>query len=650
MARLEALLESDASDAPDTVWDNVREFEEIRLPNRGELVRSLPEEEEHGAGEMLVWESVLHPAPARVEALRHRTEDQIFEKWTALVEDLGGEVRADYRRLVGGLTFVPVALPVEAIEEAIAFNPLRAIRPMPKLRPISVGVLRQVAGTAPEPSSATAPLSELRIGVFDGGIDPDCPYVAPFVTSYEPSSEPANADLVMHGSVVTNTVLYGGTSQGQLPEPEVGVDHHRVLPVPSEHADVDLNWILDRIVEAVHQHRYPVVNLSLGPDIPVDDDEPHRWTAELDALTLQVGTLFVVAAGNNGEADEFLGLNRVQVPSDMANGVGIGAVETRDRTSWNRASYSAVGPGRYGGRVQPVGVSFGGSAAEPFRGISLNGTLVESMGTSFAAPLVTHALGGGLATIRDASPQLLRALVAHSAERRSRHHSMVEHGYGRIPERLDELFECPPHRVTVVYQDVLQRDELVAFEIPFADGIASDERIQLKWTLAFPAPVDPTDAVDYTLAGVETVFRPHSRIHSLSKPGTSQRSIVLNIDDEYDRVMDLLDEGYQPSTHPVSHPTTTFRTEQNLRESGKWEALLQQRVSRKASQLSAPRIDLKYLARAGGQLQRDDVDDLPVALIVSLTAPRAVDLYDRTRAEFGVLAPLVTRAFVRVRT
>ncbi|HUF69409.1 MAG TPA: hypothetical protein VMM79_12270, partial [Longimicrobiales bacterium] len=118
---------------------------------------------------------------------------------------------------------------------------------------------------------------------------------------------------------------------------------------------------------------------------------------------------------------------------------------------------------------------------------------------------------------------------------------------------------------------------------------------------------------------------------------------------DIDEILKLIAQGWQPSAHPVSHSPNTFRpTEQQLRDSGKWETLIQQRVSRRAKQLRAPRLDLKYLARSGGQLLSEDVDDLDFCLVVTLRAPEGVELYQQTRAQFQVLAPLVSRSFVRV--
>ena len=111
--------------------------------------------------------------------------------------------------------------------------------------------------------------------------------------------------------------------------------------------------MLDRIKEEVEQKGHRIVNLSLGPTLAVEEDmEPNRWTSELDHLAWERDVLFVVAAGNDGEADRATGLHRVQVPADMANGMAVGACDAPSPDApWARAPYSSMGPGRHGSRV-----------------------------------------------------------------------------------------------------------------------------------------------------------------------------------------------------------------------------------------------------------------------------------------------------------
>ncbi len=368
--------------------ERLRQFDLIRLPTLEEVLRSRPELPDE---ELLTWEAVLHPAvDARGEATAAEHE-LVLGKWVEWVGLLGGEVARKYERRVRGMTFVPIRLPAGAAEDAVRFNPLRALRPMPKVRPVPIGPLRVVStgSRLPAPPPGQRPQSDLRIAVFDGGVCNALPQLAPFVDAIDVTPEPASDDDVAHGTMVTGALLYGPLADGQeLRTPDVAIDHFRVTPAPSPDPwDVDLYWILDRIVELVTARGYRIVNLSLGPALPVDDQiEPHAWTAQLDDLAYAHDVLFVTAVGNNGLDDPTTGLNRVQVPSDMVNALSVGACDHRaPETAWARTPYSAVGRPP-GARLKPCGVAFGGTHAEPFRGMLAGERLGEGGGTSFATP------------------------------------------------------------------------------------------------------------------------------------------------------------------------------------------------------------------------------------------------------------------------
>ncbi|MBS1871558.1 MAG: S8 family peptidase [Actinobacteria bacterium] len=634
-----------------TLREGLRQFDLIRLPTLDEVVRSRPPIPE---GDLLTWEAVLHPSPDIDGRLTAAEQESVMAKWQDWVHQLGGQVAADYRRSIRGMTFMPVRLPAGAADEAARFNPLRALRPMPKVRPAPIDPLR-VATTSeqlPAPAPGQRPQSDVRVAVFDGGVDTRLPHLAPFVDHIDVTPLPANAEMVAHGTMVTSAALFGPLDAGQLLQtPDVGVDHFRVLPAPSPDPwDVDLYWILDQIVALVSARQYRVVNLSLGPALPVDDQsEPHAWTAQLDELAERHGVLFVTAAGNNGADDAHSGLNRIQIPADMANGLGVGACDRRPpEPTFSRAPYSAVGPGRHGARMQPAGVSFGGTADTPFRGMVSGSRFGEATGTSFAAPTATHGLSGLVARLGSgaATPEVLRAFAIHFA------HSdgdarCEEIGFGRLLERYDEAWECPEHEVTVLYRDTINRDEVVALPFPLPSDAVKGKTVDLRWTLAFTAPTDPTDAVDYTQAGLEVAFRPHAQRYNFRDPKT-QKSVELDVQKQGAEVVRQLRAGAIPSALPATKSPTRRRNEAYLREEGKWETALHYTKHMRASSLFEPRITVNYLAREGGALT--SATPLEYAMLLSIRAPRGVRLYEAVRQSYSVLAPLTAQIPLRLRS
>lgn len=627
--------------ASEGVLNALRTFSVVDLSGAEDVIRARPAEAHDGVP--ITWEAVLH----RTYDDDARRRDQIFDKWVSFIESLAGAVKTEYRRVVEGITFVPISLPANAIDQVVQFNPLRAVRPMPTMRPTTVSVLRVLeAEPKPQPPFSDRPVTSERVAVFDGGIDLGCAYLKPFSRCYDLTGGiPADADAVTHGTVVTSTMLFGYAAKGQrLRRPDVYVDHFRVLPVPSSgdpEFDLELNWIVDQVIREVSSRKPAIVNLSIGPNEAMLDDEPSRWTAELDSLAHRHGVTFVNAVGNNGGLGN--SYNRVQPPGDMVNAIGVGACCTRDPRAWKRASYSAIGPGRSGNRVQPTGVAFGGEPGEePFIGVGPNGHLIETAGTSFATPLVAHGLSELRAMLGDrGDAATLRAFAVHSADPMRQGHDHAEVGHGRFPERFDSIWNCAPNEVTLLYQDRIERAQARSILLPIPDGLPADARIHLSWTLCFLSPIDPSDGVDYTLAGLEAVFRPHARIFGVrqirNKASTGEK---VDIELQRERVAQLAAEGLELTNKPATHsPARRGITEQARRDDGKWETVMHRRWRPEAQRLFRPQLELQYYARRGGLLVKD-VDPLSYTLLVTVRGPEGFPLYGRVRQQWQVLSPL----------
>jgi hypothetical protein len=652
IARVAELLATDeARGAATAARERLRQFDIVRLPDVDEVLRARPELYDD---ELLTWEAVLHPGVNALGDVTAAERQEILAKWAAWVEQLGGEIAVNYQRFVRGMTFMPVRLPAGAAEQATRFNPLRALRPMPKVRPMPVGPLRVVttARELPAPPPGQRPQSDMRVAVFDGGVARGIPHLDPFVDAIDVTPEPEDADDVAHGTMVTGALLYGPLGDGQpLRTPDAGIDHFRVVPVPSAGVwDVDLYWILDRIVEQVRARGYPVVSLSLGPDLPVDDQtEPHAWTAQLDELTEELGVLFLNAVGNNGRLDAASGLNRVQVPSDMVNALSIGACDLRAPAGgWARASYSAVGPGRSGARLKPCGVAFGGDETTPFQGIVAGARIGEAAGTSMATPAAGHGIIGLAARLGPqlTTPDVLRTFALHFAEPPDGQ-PVDEVGFGRLLERYDERWNCQPNEATILYRDTIERDQVISLPFPFAADVVAGRMVDLVWTLVFTAPTDPTDAVDYTQAGLEVVFRPHARRYAFRDPATN-RSVELDVQEQRQEALDQLAAGAVLSALPATRPSERHRNEALQREEGKWETALHYSKRMRANGLYDPQVTVNYLAREDGRLTA--AAPLPFAMLVTLRGPQGVKLYDAIRQRYQMLVPLTARIPLRLRT
>jgi hypothetical protein len=619
--------------------------EELRQFNRITVAGASVRTEGSAPAESLQsFEAVLHPDPDLTTSTnRTPASDEVLVKFSQLVESFGGEVHLDSNDTVDGLTFVALDLAPQHVDEVARFNPLRSLTPTPRI------TTRDASSENHEVSEVVA--TELTIAndrpkvlVFDGGVDDREVLFAGAVENIDLTGRGFAAGDTHHGSAVTAAVLYGHLDRGQVrPAPAAKVSHYQVVPGPKEDS-TEYPWILRQIRTVVEESDAPLVNLSLGPKIAVEDREPHRWTSVLDKIAHEKGILFVTAAGNNGAGDALSGLNRVQVPGDMVNGLCVGASDSLPGVeTWNAASYSGRGPGRAGARVQPGVLAYGGLPNAPFGRVRGNGQIhYDDFGTSYAAPLVTNALARWIPELGDASDApTLRALSAHFAEKTD-NHDISEVGHGLFPAEPESLLSCPPDEATVIYRGLLARDEVRSYQLPHP-AVATKGTFDIRWTVAFTTGTDSAEAGDYTNAGLEATFRPHALKHSLNyaDPVTKrQRTKIKHLQKDNAEIAALQASGWRLSLNPASRaPKANSSHESDRRDLGKWESLWKSEDSMMAKSLHFPRIDISHVTREGGRIT-SGTDDIDFTLIVTVKSRKGLPIYAQVQNEFAVLTPL----------
>jgi hypothetical protein len=645
---LEALINQPGSArSAQQAFAEIRKLDRISIASSDEVIVSRPDD-----GRLqITWEAVLHPSTV-LQGEPEPLDPATMEKWFTHVDSLGGRSHRDFVRRVGGLTFAPVLLRISQADQLAQFNPLRALRPMPAIRPRPRLGTRATSRLLP-PSTTVAASPFPSVGVFDGGVHELSPASKFFpATHVDLTIEPADPGDMDHGTGVAGAVMYGLTSPGTTADPPpCPVENYRVFPAPNVPDDLFGYWVLDEIKQAVIDHRHDIVNLSLGLELAVEDStEPNRWTSELDQLAWERDVLFVVAAGNDGEQDRTLGLHRVQVPADMVNGVTVGACDVAPpNVPWNRAPYSSMGPGRHGNRTQPAGVQFGGTAAKPFPVLRADGTYLDAAGTSFAAPLVTHALADLASRLPVATPSVLRAFAVHFTERHRTHRKLIDEvGHGRFLLNFAPALDSGPSEITVLFVDEIERGELLGYQLPVPP--ATTIPLAVTITLAYISPVEPSQPTEYTRASIELAFRPHHLLHRFNPPkGTGLKSVVLDYTtaDAFALLGDGWDMSQQPVTKTLGAPSGSG--EGALRDAGKWETVRHHRLRLAAGETEQPRIELSYLSRRGGLLDGSP-STVPFALLVTITdTSGGIDLHDRVAAQFPTLVAL-PRNQARIRT
>ena len=293
--RIFDVLSSGERDGQERWRHSVQSIHTIDIMPAHEKVLGFPEEWEEGPVEF-----VLHPMGiSAVDATVKR-----FLEISGLKKD-----SVSIKSYEDGLTFIGGRVSRQNIEAVSSFNPLRSVHPV---REYDESVLRSMPMDGPEPpEDRKSP--EIKVGVFDSGLDTDNPYFTAFAD---------NTDLVenstrnyCHGNSVVGALLYGNVKERKgekLSSPPVYVKMFRVFPEDEKKYAADpygklgLYETIDHIEETVP--KYPDIrlyNLSLGPHMAILDDELNRFTYALDRLTYQSvengeDILFAVACGNDG--------------------------------------------------------------------------------------------------------------------------------------------------------------------------------------------------------------------------------------------------------------------------------------------------------------------------------------------------------------
>lgn len=245
------------------------------------------------------------------------------------------------------------------------------------------GNLTQIG--APQAWDAGLSGAGVDVAVLDSGVDTKHPDLRGRVIEQANfTDDPTAEDGHGHGTHVASIIGGTGTAAGGARK---GVAYGARL-LSGKVLDADgrgqLSWLIEGMEWAAAQGA-DVVNISLGGTAR-DGDDP---TAQaLDELSATTGTLFVVAAGNDGP-----GFATIGTPGVAANALTVGAAGADGVPAF----FSAQGPTQGSFRAKPDITAPGVSIIGALTGTD---TYTEMTGTSQATPHVT----GAAALLRERHP------------------------------------------------------------------------------------------------------------------------------------------------------------------------------------------------------------------------------------------------------
>jgi hypothetical protein len=595
--------------------DDIAKIEDIRVPDATLKIRVAAYNTKPKS-----WEAVLHASASP-------SDERIISSFATIVRKYGGRADVKRRTYVGGLCFMPVFGDLGLAKNVAPFAYLRVLRGMPRIREVNRTIGSKLTFDCNVPTVDAVDPS-IRVAIFDGG-PVDIPSLRSWVRNVEGGALGAPHDAFReHAIGVASAFLFGPIHEGQaLDRPYANVDVVRVLDRRSAVEGPDYFDVLRRIDDYLATNAVDIVNLSIGPDWAVEDDEPHAWTAVLDRRFKEKQVLAFCAVGNNGEMNWESGNARVQPPSDCVNAIAVGSCNSMSKR-WGRSRHSCIGPGRSPGVVKPELLAFGGESRNPYFVIgTAPGTAIPVIGTSYASPTAMRSAVGVRACLGGAlGPLAIRALLINRATT-MKAHKKRESGWGRVQHAVADLVTSNDMTVHIVYQRTIGPAEYLRAEIPMPDRELPG-LVDIVATFVFAADTDPHHTINYTRAGLEVKFRPHSK----------QFGITTDKDGKKKRTKD-------PTTRPFFSLGAMYKsTEAEMRtDAHKWETVLHRQRRFKGSSLHDPVFDIHYNAREGGA-DPAEAEPIDFALVVTVHCKNDAQLYNnivtRYRTKLEALTPI----------
>lgn len=380
---------------------------------------------------------------------------------------------------------------------------------------------------------------QIRHPLLESAIDPTGS------RNYVPG-ETAVGDFVRtggHGTRVAGAVLYSSSipSSGDIVQPIAWLQNARVLNAGNVmNKRLFPPALMRRIVAEYAGTR--IFNLSVQSNKPSLTTHMSAWAAEIDRLSFDHDVLFITSAGNISSDDPLsfrLGIkqhiaagrhypiylaensSRIGNPAQSSQALTVGSICTDRLVSLTHSSFgernmpsafSRTGLGMWN-MIKPDVVEYGGDFVQSISGdftphIDASPELVTStmynmppvsravVGTSFAAPKVTHIVAALAAAFPTYSTLLYRALIVQSAQwpialESDPHEAKLFHlrtmGYG-LPDKSKAL-ENTDSRITFIKEGLLAKSNAHIYEIQLdrLNGLADDTLYRLEVTLSYAA-------------------------------------------------------------------------------------------------------------------------------------------------------------------
>lgn len=478
----------------------------------------------------------------------------------------------EQRRFSNGVLGIEARLrPSQAVRACEAFTTLRHVKPD---RAYYVPDSWQLS-PIPEDVEVAPPLGTTSVAVFDTGIDPACRELRGSIRAVLPFLSPSTvAPETEHGTFVASRVAYGDRLMQCLRErrltpitplvdvPIFGVDGKgQRVPIHEGHLAAAVDSVVPQLPESTR-----VLNLSLGTNVAVTDDQISLVAALLDYHARERDLVVVTTTGNLRDPRVLATYPqshtndsaRIDSPGDSLLALTVGSIAHQaGGVSLSRprelSAFSRRGPGPFGG-IKPDLVAHGGNCHADGTTTDLTGVhgllhhdrgWAVDYGTSFAAPLVSAMAATLIDHYGRPSANLVKALLLHFTTPALAPNIPIspECLIGRGEPDVDGALWATPHSATFLASGILtpNRFTFIPFQVPPCLSPGGPGRLRIRATVVIDPAVAPDNPLEYCQARLTLGLRKpaevgYSQVAGLSRgPDQSKWNPVEHMEKAFTR-------------------------------------------------------------------------------------------------------------------
>lgn len=410
--------------------------------------------------------------------------------------------------------------------------------------------------------------AEIIIGIIDGGISKENPFLEPYVqerVEYVPEKYQNHC----HGTFIASTIQHGNHLNN------IDGDNRKykfldVVAIPNSDpkfgatdkiTEDDLMTIIEEVMEE-YSERVKIWNLSLGVESKKCCDVVSDLGEYLDSVQERYGVQIIVSSGNINQLplrewppQDGLGEHdRLISPADSVRAITVGSIALYDSSDsivnkGEPSPFSRRGPGA-NFIIKPDLVDYGGNyktdysiAGHAMIGLGLKGEKVEGNGTSYSTPRIVKKFADIYDDLIEKDLMLSKAMAVHSARINYRdvlgNDELIKYyGFGMPQDNVSDILQCRNDEITLIFkQSLVPGSHLELKNFPYPQSLIKNDKFigEIGMTLAYNPELDARFGQEYCRVNIDVSFGTYEYLESGKEDFKGQVPLEKNWDGKFEK-------------------------------------------------------------------------------------------------------------------